>query len=422
MLSLKFIRENPEKVRHAIKVKKMDVDLDTLLALDKKRRDLIQQTDNLKAERNQTSEQIGELKKQGEDAMEAIIAMRKVSRQIKEIDITIREIEEKINRIHIFIPNLPHESVPEGDETNNQIIKEWGKVTEHDFPLKPHWEIGERLGILDFTRASRLSGANFVSFWGAGAKLERALITFMIDMHVEKHGYIETWVPFIVKRDMMFGTGQLPKLEDDMYLVEKDDLFLIPTAEVPVTNLHREEILAAKDLPIKYTAYTPCFRREAGSYGADTRGLMRIHQFNKVEMVKIVEPEHSYEELETLLQNAEEVIQTLKLPYRVSVLATGDLSFAAAKCYDIELFAPGVNKWLEVSSVSNFTDFQARRMNIRYRKKKGDKPQFVHTLNGSGVALPRLIIALLENFQTDEGTVIVPEALRPYLKMDVIDY
>jgi len=420
MLSLKFIRENPDKVRYAIQVKGMDADLDMLLTLDKKRRDLITKSDNLKAERNTTSEQIGTLKKQGKDAQEAIIAMRKVSGDIKELDNEIKITEEKINDILICIPNIPHESVPQGDETNNQIVKEWGKVTEHDFTIKPHWEIGEKLGIIDFMRGSRLSGANFVSFTGMGAKLQRALINFMIDMHVEKHGYTETWVPFIVKRDMMFGTGQLPKLEDDMYLVEKDDLFLIPTAEVPVTNLHREEILSVNDLPLRYTAYTPCFRREAGSYGAETRGLMRIHQFNKVEMVKFVEPENSYDELELLLKDAEEVIQTLKLPYRVAVLASGDLSFAAAKCYDIELFAPGVNKWLEVSSVSNFTDFQARRMNIRYRKKKGDKPRFVHTLNGSGVALPRLIIAILENYQTDEGTVVVPEALRSYLKTDII--
>ncbi len=421
MLSLKFIRENSEIIRHAIKVKGMDADLDKLLKLDKKRRELIQKNDNLKAERNKTSEEIGTLKKQGQDAETAIKAMRKVSNDIKEIDQEIKESEETIKNIQIFIPNIPHESVPEGDERNNKIIKKWGHVPEYDFKIKPHWEIGEELGILDLMRGSRLSGPNFVSFIGIGAKLQRALINFMLDMHVEKHGYKEIWVPFIVKRDMMFGTGQLPKLEDDMYLVEKDDLFLIPTAEVPVTNLHREEILAGKDLPICYAAYTPCFRREAGSYGAETRGLMRIHQFNKVEMVKFVEPENSYEELESLLKDAEEVIQALKLPYQVAILATGDLSFAAAKCYDIEVYAPGVDKWLEVSSCSNFTDFQARRMNIRYRKKKGDKPRFIHTLNGSGVALPRLIIAILENYQTDEGTVIVPEALRPYLKMDIID-
>ncbi|MFO7891900.1 MAG: serine--tRNA ligase [bacterium] len=421
MLSLKYIRENVDLVRHAIQVKGMDADVDTLLSLDKKRRELIQKSDNLKAERNQTSEQIGKLKQQGQDAQEAIKAMRKVADDIKKIDQEVKDCEEKIHKIRIFIPNIPHQSVPEGDETNNKIIKEWGQVTKHDFKIKPHWEIGEKLKLIDFNRGSRLSGTHFVSFTGTGAKLQRALINFMLDMHTEKHGYRETWVPFIVKRDMMFGTGQLPKLEEDMYLVEKDDLFLIPTAEVPVTNLHREEILRGENLPLCYTAYTPCFRREAGSYGAETRGLMRIHQFNKVEMVKFVEPENSYDELELLLKDAEEVIQALELPYRVAILATGDLSFAAAKCYDIEVFAPGVDKWLEISSCSNFTDFQARRMNIRYRKKKGDKLRFVHTLNGSGVALPRLIIAILENFQTDEGTVIVPKALRPYLKMDVID-
>lgn len=420
MLSLKFIRENTEAVRHAVKVKLMDADIDKLLELDENRRKFIQKGDNLKAERNTVSEEIGKLKKQGLDAEETIKAMRKVSDEIKKLDREIKQVEEKILKIQVYIPNIPHESVPEGDESNKIIIKNWGDIPQYDFKIKPHWEIGEELKIIDFRRGSRLSGSNFISFMGAGARLERALINFMIDMHVEKHGYKEVWVPFIVKRGMMFGTGQLPKLEDDMYLVEKDDLFLIPTAEVPITNLHREEILSGDDLPVYYTAYTPCFRREAGSYGAETRGLMRIHQFDKVEMVKFVEPETSYDELESLLENAEDVLQALELPYRVAVLATGDLSFAAAKCYDIEVFAPGVDKWLEVSSCSNYGDFQARRMNIRYRKNKGDKPRYIHTLNGSGVALPRLIIAILENYQTDEGTVMVPGALRPYLKMDVI--
>ena len=307
-----------------------------------------------------------------------------------------------------------------GDESANCVIKEWGKISSFDFSVKPHWELGPELGILDFNRGSRLSGSNFVSFTGIGARLERALINFMLDLHVEKHGYTEVSVPFIVRRDMMFGTGQLPKLEEDMYRIEKDDLFLIPTAEVPVTNLHREEILRAEDLPLYYTAYTPCFRREAGSYGADTRGLMRIHQFDKVEMVKFVVPETSFDELETLLNDAEEVLQLLEIPYRVQVLATGDLSFAAAKCYDIEVYAPGIDKWLEVSSCSNFEDFQARRMNIRFRRERGLKPEFIHTLNGSGLALPRTVIAILENYQTDEATVIVPEVLRKYMDTDVI--
>jgi seryl-tRNA synthetase len=274
--------------------------------------------------------------------------------------------------------------------------------------------------MLDFERGSRLSGSNFIAFSGAGALLERALINFFLDVHTKKHGYREVSVPFIVKRDMMFGTGQLPKLEDDMYLVEKDDLFLIPTAEVPVTNLHREEILKGEELPLYYAAYTPCFRREAGSYGADTRGLMRIHQFDKVELVKFVLPETSYDELETLVQNAEEVLQQLNIPYRVATLATGDLSFAAAKCYDIEAYAPGIDRWLEVSSCSNYEDFQARRMNIRFRRDRGAKPEFIHTLNGSGVALPRTVIAIIENYQTDEGTIVVPEVLRPYMGMDII--
>jgi seryl-tRNA synthetase len=294
-------------------------------------------------------------------------------------------------------------------------VKEWGEIPKFDFKVQPHWDIGPALGLIDFDRGSRLSGSNFVALFGMGARLERGLINFMIDLHVQKHGYREVWVPVVVRREMMFGTGQLPKLEEDMYHCGKDDLFLIPTAEVPVTNLHREEILDGAKLPIRYTAYTPCFRREAGSYGSDTRGLVRVHQFDKVEMVKFVKPETSYDELESLLGNAEEVLQILKIPYRVLCLATGDMSFGAAKCYDIEAWAPGVGRWLEVSSCSNCEDFQSRRMNIRYRPEKSGKSELVHTLNGSGLALPRTVIAILENFQTDEGTVIVPEALRPYM-------
>ncbi len=421
MLDLRFIRENPEIVRQAIKNKNVEIDLNPLLELDKKRREIIKEADRLKENRNRVSEKIGILKKRGETAESAISEMRKVSEKIKELDKTLREVEEEIGEIQIRIPNIPHPSVPVGpDSTYNKIVKEWGEIPEFDFKVSLHWEIGPELGILDFERGSRLSGSNFVSFAGIGARLERALINFMLDLHVEKHGYKEVWVPAVVKREMMFGTGQLPKLEEDMYVVEKDDLFLIPTAEVPVTNLHREEILNGEMLPIKYTAYTPCFRREAGSYGADTRGLMRIHQFDKVEMVKFVKPETSYDELEFLLKDAEEVLQLLEIPYRVALLATGDLSFAAAKCYDIEAYAPGIDKWLEVSSCSNFEDFQARRMNLRFRRKKGAKPEYVHTLNGSGVALPRTLIAIIENYQTDEGTIVVPEVLRKYVGVDVI--
>ena len=421
MLDLRFVRENPEKVKQSVIDRGGEVDLEQLLDLDKKRRECIKKADRLKEKRNKVSEEIGNLKKAGKDGSSAIAEMRKVSQEIKGLDESIKTIESQIHDILIWIPNIPHDSVPRGpDPSYNEIVKEWGSAPRFDFQPKPHWEIGSDLEILDFERGSRLSGANFVSYAGLGAKLERALINFMIDLHAEKHGYSEVSVPFIVKRDMMYGTGQLPKLEEDMYLVEKDDLFLIPTAEVPVTNLHRDEILRGEELPIKYVSYTPCFRREAGSYGADTRGLMRIHQFDKVEMVKFVKPETSYDELESLLQNAEEVLQLLELPYRVAVLSTGDLSFSATKCYDLEVYAPGIDRWLEVSSCSNYEDFQARRMNIRFRRDRGAKPEFVHTLNGSGLALPRTVIALIENHQTDEGTVVVPEVLSKYLGKSVI--
>lgn len=420
MLDLHFIREHPDQVRKALRDRGDKTDLDQLLTFDKKRRSIIQEADALKAERNRVSDEIAQWKKAGKDILDKINAMREVSEKIKALDDFLREIEKEIHSILIRIPNIPHASVPVGDASANRVIREWGEKPSFDFTPKAHWDIGPSLGIIDFERASLLSGSNFVVFKGPGAKLVRGLINFMLDLHVNKHGYTEVWVPAVVKREMMFGTGQLPKLEEDMYSLEKDDLFLIPTAEVPVTNLHREEILNGDALPIYYTAYTPCFRREAGSYGADTRGLIRVHQFDKVEMVKFVLPETSYEELERLLQNAEEVLQLLEIPYRVVCLATGDLSFSAAKCYDIEAWAPGIGRWLEVSSCSNFEDFQARRMNIRFRRKKGEKPEFVHTLNGSGLALPRTLIALLENFQTDEGTVVIPEALRPYVGASIL--
>ncbi|NQT25781.1 serine--tRNA ligase [candidate division KSB1 bacterium] len=421
MLDIKFIRENSDKVREAIKQKRDHADLDKLLKLDEERRALVQKADNLKAERNRVSDQIATLKKSGQDASEDILKMRDVSEQIKQLDEGLRSAESGIHEIQMQIPNIPHESVPIGtSERDNVLVREWGKKPTFDFEPRAHWDLGPELEVVDFERASRLSGSNFVSFSGAGATLVRSLINFMIDLHVRKHGYKEVWVPIILRREMMEGTGQLPKLEEDMYRIEKDDLFMIPTAEVPITNLHRDEIFDVEKLPIKYTGYTPCFRREAGSYGADTRGLMRIHQFDKVEMVKFVRAETSYDELELLVQNAEEILQIFNLPYRVMTLATGDLSFAAAKCYDIEVYAPGIDRWLEVSSCSNFEDFQARRMNIRYRPDKSAKPQFVHTLNGSGLALPRLLIALIETYQTAEGTIIIPEPLRPYVGLDVI--
>ncbi len=421
MLDLKFIRENPDLVRNAIAQKRDRADLDKLLTLDAERRNLIRDADQLKAIRNRVSDEIAKAKQSGQDASSQILEMRKVSDEIKALDERLRQIETNIRVIQFQIPNIPHSSVPVGpDASANVIVREWGEKPDVDFKIQPHWDVGVELGIVDFERASVLSGSNFVSFFGKGARLVRGLINFMLDLHVDNHGYQEVWVPIILRREMMEGTGQLPKLEEDMYHVEQDDLFLIPTAEVPVTNLLRNEVLAGDRLPIYFTAYTPCFRREAGSYGADTRGLMRIHQFDKVEMVKFVRPETSYDELEKLVQNAEEVLQLLNLPYRVLALSTGDLSFSAAKCYDLEVYAAGINKWLEVSSCSNFGDFQARRMNIRFRPESGAKPEFVHTLNGSGLALPRLLIAILENYQTDESTVIVPEALRPYVGMDII--
>ncbi|MBN2011721.1 serine--tRNA ligase [candidate division KSB1 bacterium] len=421
MLDLKYIRNNVEKVRQAIQLKKDFAELDKLVEKDAVRRDKLAEVESLKSTRNTVSEQISKLKKDKQDASSLIANMKDVSDKIKILDEEVRVIEGEIYQIQIRIPNVPHDSVPIGeDESYNVEIKKWGEPEQKDFAVKPHWEIGENLGILDLAAGTKVSGSSFVSFKGAGARLQRALINFMIDLHVRKHGYTEVYPPFIVNRDTMFGTGQLPKLEEDMYHIPSDDLFLIPTAEVPVTNLLRDAMLQVDQLPIYYTAYTPCFRREAGSHGKDTRGLIRVHQFDKVEMVKFVKPETSYDELELLLQNAEEVLQLLNLPYRVITLCTADLSFAAAKCYDIEVWADGLGKYLEVSSCSNFEDFQARRANIRFRRESGAKPEFVHTLNGSGLALPRTVIAIMENYQTDEGTIIVPEVLRPFMGMDVI--
>ncbi len=417
MLDMKFIRENSDKVKQAILNKGEKADLDLLLSLDEKRRSLLGQADELKHERNVVSENIARMKKEKKDAGSVIAEMRKVSEQIGALDDELRQLEEKINGLLLTIPNIPHESVPVGaDEDANVVTKTWGELPQFDFEPRPHWELGQILGILDLPRAAKVTGTGFLVLTGKGARLQRALINFMLDLHVKKHGYTEVLPPFVANRASMTGTGQLPKLEEDMYLCEKDDLFLIPTAEVPVTNLHREETFKEEDLPTYYTAYTACFRREAGAYGKDTRGMIRVHQFDKVEMVKFVKPETSYDELETLLQNAEEVLQLLGLPYRVRVLCTGDLSFAAAKCYDIEAWCAGLGNFQEVSSCSNFEDFQARRMQLRFRPKGGGKLQYVHTLNGSGMALPRTMIALLENYQTERGTVIVPEALRSYME------
>jgi seryl-tRNA synthetase len=416
MLDLKFIRENVDSVKKAAEAKNEKVDIDKLLDWDKKRRSIISEGEKFKHQKNMYSEKIAQMKKEGRDPEDEIKRMRELSQKISTLDQERKTLEEEIEKLLLNVPNLPHSSVPVGfDESCNVVEKSWGKIPRFEFEPRPHWEIGKILGILDLSRASKVAGSGFLMLKGAGAKLERALINFMLDLHTKKHGYQEILPPFLANRPCMTGTGQLPKLEEDMYLLEKDDLFLIPTAEVPVTNLHRDEILKGDDLPLYYCSYTACFRREAGAYGKDTRGMIRVHQFDKVELVKLVKPETSYQELEALLKDAEEVMQLLDLPYRVRTLCTGDLSFAASKCYDIEVWAAGVNNYLEVSSCSNYEDFQARRMGVRYREKPDAKPRFVHTLNGSGVALPRTVIALLENFQTQKGTVKIPEVLKPYM-------
>ena len=416
MLDAKFIRSNPDAVRKALRDKGEKADLDKYLELDDRRRNLLVKADELKHLKNEVSEKIGRFKKSGADAEELMAQMKEAGARIKSLDDEIKSTESLMDEIARWIPNIPHPSVPVGpDASANVEVRRWGDHGAAPFTPLPHWQIGESLGMLDLKRASKLSGSNFSLFMGPGARLERALINFMLDYHVREHGYTEAAPPFMVRRECLFGTGQLPKLEADMYHIEADDLFLIPTAEVPLTNIYREEIVDGASLPIKLVSYTPCFRREAGSYGRETRGLVRIHQFDKVEMVKIVEPSSSYDELERLLQDACDVIEKLELPYRVLSLATGDLSFAAAKCYDIEVWARGEGKWLEVSSCSNFEDFQARRIGLRFRPAGGGKAQYVHTLNGSGVALPRTVIAILENYQTSEGVLAVPEALRPYM-------
>jgi len=416
MLDLKFVRENLDTVREAIENKGERVDVGRFATLDGELRELIARADELKHERNVTSKEIGEARSRGEVAEEPMARMKEVSGRIKELDTRRKTLEDEIHRLVMAIPNLPHPSAPIGrSDADNVEIKSWGERPRFDFQPLPHWEIGERLGILDLGAAAKISGSGFIVLKGAGARLERALIGFMLDLHTRQHGYQEVITPFLVNRSSMEGTGQLPKLEDDMYACQPDDLFLIPTAEVPVTNLHREEFLRAGDLPVNYVSYSACFRREAGSYGKETRGITRVHQFDKVELVKFVHPETSYDELETLLGHAEAVLQRLELPYRVRELCTADLSFAAAKCYDIEVWAAGVNNYLEVSSCSNFESFQARRSGIRFRETPGGKADYVHTLNGSGLALPRTVIAVLENYQTASGEVIIPNALRPYM-------
>jgi len=416
MIDRKLIREAPDRIIEGVRRKNVDVDVGRIVALDREYLDNIQKGDDLKRERNVKSEEIGRRKRDGEDVSDIHALMKDVSAQIKELDARNTDIEAELDALLLTIPNLPHESAPVGhDETANVVVREVGELAKPFDGVKPHWEIGEDIGVLDLEAGRRVSGRGFIVLKGDGAQLSRALINFMIDLHADQ-GYQEVVVPFLVHTDSMIGTGQLPKMAEDMYHCDNDDLWLIPTAEVPVTNLHRDSFFEVDALPVKYTSYTPCFRREAGSHGADTRGLLRVHQFDKVEMVKFVHPDSSYDELELLVTDACAVLEALELPYRVIELCSGDLSFAAAKCYDLEVFAPAAEKWLEVSSCSNFEDFQARRAGIKIKKTKGEKHRFVHTLNGSGLALPRVIAAILEINQTPTGRVKIPDKLRPYMR------
>ena len=415
MLDIKYLRENFMVAEKALATRGGAIDLSGFTTLDQRRRELLSEGETLKAEKNKVSAMIGQTKDKSQVQGE-IARMKEVSAQIKKLDETLREVEDQLNQLLMGVPNIPHEKTPVGtSEDDNVEIRVWGEKPALDFTPKAHWDIGEDLGILDFERGVKLSGARFCVYFGAGARLERALINFMLDLHTTEHHYTETLPPFLVNRVSMTGTGQLPKFEDDLFHTEGVDLFLIPTAEVPVTNLHRDEILAEKDLPLCYTAYTPCFRKEAGSHGKDTRGLIRQHQFNKVEMVKFTRPEDSDTELESLLQNAEKVLQLLGLPYRVVDLCSGDIGFSAARTFDIEVWLPGQECYREISSCSTFRDFQARRASIRFRREGAKKPELVHTLNGSGLAVGRTLLAILENYQQEDGSVLIPEVLKPYM-------
>ena len=417
MLDLKMIRQNPDKVREGLAKKGEEGQyLDGLLVLDERRRSILTDVEKLKAERNQVSDEIARLKRDKSDAQSLIKEMRVVSQNIKDLDEELRTIDGNIQDLLLRIPNLPHESVRFGNtEEDNAEIRRWGEATKFDFEPLPHWELGVNLDIIDFERAGKVTGSRFYFLKGAGARLERALMNFMLDLHTTEHGYREIFPPFMVNQASATGTGQLPKFGEDMFKLEGLDYYLIPTAEVPVTNLYRDEILSMEDLPIYHVAYSACFRSEAGSAGRDTRGLVRVHQFNKVELVKFVLPETSYDELEKLTNNAETILQKLGLPYRVSEICTADLGFTAAKKYDPEVWMPSYQRYVEISSCSNFEDFQARRANIRFRRDKGAKPEFVHTLNGSGLAVGRCLAAIIENYQQEDGSIVVPEVLRPYM-------
>ncbi|NLI60778.1 MAG: serine--tRNA ligase [Clostridiales bacterium] len=416
MLDPKYIRENLDIVKEALKKRKEDIDLDKFIVLDQKRREYIAQAEQLKSRRNTVSQDIAKLKREKQDADHLIKEMQEVSKTIKDYDDRLRKVEEELEKFLLTIPNIPHASVPVGQtEDDNVVVREWEQPTDFDFEAKAHWDIGEELGILDSATAGKVTGARFTFYKGYGARLERALINFMLDLHTTEHGYSEVFPPFMVHRRSMVGTGQLPKFEEDAFKIEGEEFFLIPTAEVPVTNMYRQEILEESQLPIKHVAYSACFRAEAGSAGRDTRGLIRQHQFNKVELVKFVKPENSYEELEKLTNDAEKVLQLLGIPYRVSLMCTGDLGFTAAKKYDIEVWMPSYGRYVEISSCSNFEDFQARRADIKYRPADKGKTAFVHTLNGSGIAIGRTVAAILENYQQADGSVKIPEKLVPYM-------
>ncbi len=422
MIDIKLLRTDAENIKNIMKNRGEAVgDIDKILELDKKRRELVYETEQLKAKQNEVSKQIPALKKEGKDVSGIFAEMKTISDKAKELDEEIRKVDDQIGRLMMEIPNIPHPSVPMGDtDEDNVEIRKFGEPTKFDFEPKAHWDIGEGLDILDFERGSKISGSRFTVYKGAGARLERAIINFFLNTHTEKNGYGEILPPYMVLRECMEGTGQLPKFEEDAYKTMGDEYFLIPTAEVPVTNIYRGEILDGTKLPIKHVAYSACFRAEAGSAGRDTRGLIRQHQFNKVELVKFARPEESYEELEKLTRDAESVLQLLGLPYRVVSICMGDLGFTAAKKYDIEVWMPSYNRYVEISSCSNFEDFQARRANIKFKDSVKDKARFVHTLNGSGVAVGRTVAAILENFQNADGSVTVPEALRPYMGTDII--
>ena len=416
MLDVKLLRSDFEGVKAALAKRHKDYNLDVFAELDKTRRELIQQVEELKSKQNADSKEIPKLKKEGKDTTALMAEMKKLSDEIKELDAKVSEVDDKLNAFLLSIPNTPNELVPDGvDDTENLEMRKWGEPRKFDFEAKPHWDLGKDLGILDPETAGKITGSRFTVYKGLGARLERAIINFMLDTHVEKHGYTEVFPPFMVNRKSMTGTGQLPKFEEDAFKVAGTDYFLVPTAEVPVTNMYADMILDGKDLTIKHCAYTACFRAEAGSAGRDTRGIIRQHQFNKVEMVKFAKPENSYEELESLTNDAEDILKLLGLPYRVVRLCGGDLGFSSAMTYDVEVWMPSYNRYVEISSCSNFESFQARRANIKFKDNVKDKAQFVHTLNGSGLAAGRTTAAIMENFQQEDGSIIIPEVLRPYM-------